>query len=117
MSENKTKKTAKFEAILGKTGNQVLKRRASVIAEAAEAKMKRKVDDIKEHIRDLKIKLMDLEDLSVKNTQALTIAENFNADEWVQDVFDVRMEIRDLTIELEVAEAAYNEYFVDEYSE
>lgn len=90
----------------------VLQRAEIINADAREA-AKDQVNLIKKDIRQIKSKIMNLEDLSIKSTESLVVGTDFKADEWVSRMFELRDDLRSAEICLEIAQKIYNEYFTE----
>lgn len=103
----------KFNEILTSTGNKVLAKRSSIINEAALDQINDLVNKIEREIRELKLKKMELEDLSITSAESLVVGENFNAKTWVTKMFDIEDKLRDANIRLDLAKKIYTEYFED----
>lgn len=74
---------------------------------------KDQVNLIEKEIRQIKSKIMNLEDLSIKSTESLVVGTDFKADEWVTQMFKLRDDLRNAEICLEIAQNIYNEYFTE----
>lgn len=74
---------------------------------------KDQVNLIEKEIRQIKSKIMNLEDLSIKSTESLVVGTDFKADEWVTQMFKLRYDLRNAEICLEIAQNIYNEYFTE----
>lgn len=82
------------------------------VGDAREA-AKDQVNLIEKEIRQIKSKIMNLEDLSIKSTESLVVGTDFKADEWVTQMFKLRDDLRNAEICLEIAQNIYNEYFTE----
>ena len=100
----------KFNEILS---TAVLKKRAEIINADAREAAKDQVNLIEKEIRQIKSKIMNLEDLSIKSTESLVVGTDFKADEWVSQMFKLRDDLRSAEICLEIAQKIYNEYFTE----
>lgn len=88
-------------------------KRAEIINADAREAAKDQVNLIEKEIRQIKSKIMNLEDLSIKSTESLVVGTDFKADEWVTQMFKLRDELRNAEICLEIAQNIYNEYFTE----
>lgn len=104
----------KFNSILTATGNKVLAKRSAIINEAALDQINDLINKIEREIRELKLKKMELEDLSITSTESLVVGENFNAQTWIKKMFDIEDKLRDADIRLGLAKKIYTEYFEEE---
>ena len=103
----------KFSKILASTGDAVLQRRSDIINQAAACEARDLVQAIEKEIRGYKLEVMNLEDLSVKTTDSLSPAENFDAKAWVAKMMDLKDKLRDANIRLDLAKSIVDEYFTD----
>lgn len=101
----------KFINCLTETGDSLLKKRASVIAEETKEAFEDEKRRIEKEIRALKNNITSMEDLSVKTTQDLIVGENLNTTQWVKRRFDIELRLRDLNVELETVNSLIKEYF------
>jgi len=104
----------KFINEIKKTGSEVLKKRGSLLSEAAQAEAARFVDDLKAQIRELKFKKANLEDLNVKSSTSLQPGKDFYAKEWVTEMISIDIELVLKNEELRIAQNFYNEWFREE---
>ena len=104
---------SKFSEILSATGSALLKRRAENVTTTVRESFEDKKRDLEKKQRLLKNQITDLEDLSVKSTEALVVGKNLNAQEWIEKRLDIALELRDINIELDELEKLYNEYFAE----
>ena len=75
----------------------------SSIADAREA-AKDQVNLIEKEIRQIRSKIMNLENLSIKSTESLVVGTDFKADEWVTQMFKLRDDLSNAEICLEIAQ-------------
>lgn len=101
----------KFVDSLKRNNKKIREDRAIQIAESAQMKYKRKVEDLQHEIRDLNRTRNAALDLSPDTGDSLKLALNFNADEFVQSDINIGLKIREKEILLEIAQTRYNELF------
>jgi hypothetical protein len=101
----------RFVDTLQRSNKQIKNDRASQIADSAARFYRRKVEDIAEEIKNLKIKREGLLDVSPTNAQSLMPANDFKADEFVALDIQLGLQIRNLEIELELGIKRYEELF------
>ena len=101
----------KFESILTTTGDAVLQKRAKNLSDATKETFEDQKRDMEKRIRNLQNEVVNMEDLSVRSTQALVVGENLDTNAWVQKRINLALELRDLRIELEEIEKLIAEYF------
>lgn len=101
----------KFESILTTTGDAVLQKRAKNLSDATKETFEDQKRDMEKRIRNLQNEVVNMEDLSVRSTQALVVGENLDTNAWVQKRINLALELRDLRIELEEINALIKEYF------
>lgn len=102
----------KFETILTTTGDEVLRKRAKNLADATKETFEEEKRTIKKRLRAIENEIVSMEDLSVRSTQTLVVAEDLKTEDWVRKRINLALEKRDLTIELEEVDKLINEYFV-----
>ncbi len=101
----------RFVQSLTRGNKKIRADRAVAIAEQAQLKYERKVQDLN---MELKAKLRDREnllDMSPDDTTSLVLASNFNADQFVATDIQLGVDIRNLEIKLEIAEKQYKSLF------
>ena len=87
--------------------------RANQIADSATRFYRRKVEDIAEQIKNLKVERESLLDLSPTNVTTLIMASDFKPDVFVETDIRIGVEIRQLEIKLEIAKDRYEHLFED----
>lgn len=85
--------------------------RALAILRKAEQGYRRKVDDLKDEINDLKIERNNALDLSPTTADSLKLVDNFNGVEFTEKDIRIGRRIKDKEIDLAIAEARYAELF------
>ena len=103
-----------FVTSLQRNNKQIKSDRALAIAEDAEMKYKRKVEDLRLEIKKLKRERANLLDLSPADKTTLILASDFKSDQFVATDIDLGLKIRQLEITLEIAEKQYNYLFNEE---
>lgn len=99
----------KSNETLSTTGTAVPKKRAEIINADARGTVKDQVNLIEKEIRQIKSKIMNLEDLSIKSTESLVVGTDFKADEWVTQMFKLRDDLRNAEICLEIAQNSFTD--------
>lgn len=100
-----------FVESLRRNNKKIREDRALQIAEAAEMKYKRRVEDLTLEIKQLKRDRDGMLDLSPTNADSLVLATDFNADSFVQRDLELGLRIRNLEIALQVASERYAALF------
>lgn len=103
----------KFETILTSTGDEVLRKRAKNLADATKETFEEEKRAINKRLRTIENEIVSMEDLSVRSTQTLMVAEDLKTEDWVRKRINLALELRDLKIELEEINALIKEYFED----
>jgi len=85
--------------------------RAVVIAESAQLVYKRTIEDLQMDIKTAQRERDNMLDLSPTTSDSLELAKNFNAAEFVQKDLKLGVQIRELQIKLEIAQARYGVLF------
>jgi hypothetical protein len=98
-----------FYTNLVKNAKAIKQSRAESLTEDLEFAYRNKIELITRSIREKKRILEDSLDLYPNNSTSLELAKDFKADEFVNKDLTVRVAIRNLTIELDIAKSAYEE--------
>lgn len=101
----------KFETILTSTGDEVLRKRAKNLADATKETFEEEKRAINKRLRAIENEIVSMEDLSVRSTQTLMVAEDLKTEDWVRQRINLALEKRDLAIELEEVDKLISEYF------
>lgn len=100
-------KTGAFVASLKRNNKQIRDDRAQAIAEDTQIVYKRQVEDLEYLIKKKKREREQMMDLSPTNAQSLVLANEFDAKAFVARELKLGVEIRNLTIKLNVAKTRY----------
>jgi hypothetical protein len=103
----------KFKDILTTTGDAALQKRAENLAQITKETFEDEKRTIERRLRTIENDIISMEDLSVRTTQTLLVAENLDVAKWVKKRIDLSLEARDLKIELENIDNLIKEYFGD----
>ena len=98
---------AAFMDYLVRNNKQIRADRAEVIAEDAQVKFRRTIEDIELKIKKLHRERENMLDLSPDHALSLKMAENFNAAEFVEQDLSLGVAIRNEEIRLEIAKKRY----------
>ena len=111
--ETTEKKVNKFVEMISANGGDVLKRRAVAIGTSAQIAQETVVNDLKNKISTLELKLIDLNYLAPETTDSLRpVSKAFDPNRWVTEVQNTKQDLYQLKIQLKLAEETFNEYFV-----
>lgn len=109
---SKQSKINKFTQLISDNGDSVLKRRASNLATTAEIAQQTLINDLKNKKATLELQLANLTDLAPNNKLDLTpSSESWDPNKWVTEVQNVKQQLYNLGIQLQLAESTYNEFF------
>lgn len=109
---NKQSKINKFTQLISDNGDSVLKRRAGNLATTAEIAQQTLINDLKNKKATLELQLANLTDLAPNNKLDLTpSSESWDPNKWVTEVQNTKQQLYNLEIQLELAEATYDEFF------
>lgn len=100
-----------FMESLKRNNKQIRDDRAIVIAEGAELKFKRKIEDLYMELKQIRRDRENMLDLSPTNATSLMLASDFSADEFVSKDLELGIKIRNLEIQLEIARERYEHLF------
>lgn len=105
-------KRNKFAQLISNNGDNVLKRRADNLASTAEIAQQTLINELKNKKANLELRLSDLTDLAPTNKMDLTPnSENWDPNKWVSEVQNIKQELYQLKIQLQLAEETYDEFF------
>jgi hypothetical protein len=109
---NNEVKVNKFTQLISDNGDSVLKRRAGNLATTAEIAQQTLINDLKNKKATLELQLANLTDLAPNNKLDLTpSSESWDPNKWVTEVQNTKQQLYNLDIQLQLAEATYNEFF------
>lgn len=109
---NKQGKINKFTQLISDNGDSVLKRRAGNLATTAEIAQQTLINDLKNKKATLELQLANLTDLAPNNKLDLTpSSENWDPNKWVTEVQNTKQQLYNLGIQLQLAQATYDEFF------
>lgn len=109
---NKQSKFNKFTKLISDNGDNVLKRRAGNLATTAEIAQQTLINDLKNKKANLELQLANLTDLAPNNKLDLTpSSENWDPNKWVTEVQNIKQQLYNLDIQLQLAQATYDEFF------
>ena len=95
-----------------KRSNKAIKDdRAEAIAEDAQMRYRRTVEDLDMEIKRMKRKRENMLDMSPENSLSLMVVDNFDSAEFVDRDVKLGIDIRNAEIKLEIAEKQYNHLF------
>lgn len=102
-----------FYSNLSRNNSKIRKDRAIAIAEDAEIRFKRLIEDMKMEKKRLERDRENMLDLSPTNAQSLILASDFNAEAFASKDIEIGVKIRNLEIKIDVAEKRYKVLFQD----
>lgn len=106
----------KFEQMLSRSGDRVLKDRAESVSKLATMAQTRLVQKLEEKSIELDMKKQELIDLSPDNRQTLKLGRDFNPEQWVEKYQSVSLDIVNNEVELKTAVATMYDLFTEEKS-
>lgn len=105
----------KFIKLITDGGDKTLQRRAESISTAAEIAQQNLVNKLKLEKSNLELKIMNLTDLAPDSKDSLRPCDaKWNANTWVTDLQKAKQDLYNVTIQLEIAQKTYDEYFKEE---
>ena len=102
-----------FFGNLTRTHKQLTADRANLYAEGAQAEQKSLIEDIKSQIRVKKLKLSQLDDCST-GVFSSNMKKDFSSKEYITERHDLLLDLRNLKIELEIAEDELSFFALEE---
>ena len=100
-------KEGAFVASLKRANSKIRQDRAQAIAEDAELVYKRKIEDLGMSIKKMKREQENMLDLSPTTADSLTLASDFNGEQYVNKDIELGVKIRNAEITLEIAKVRY----------
>lgn len=103
---------SKFAAQVSRNNKSVREARANALSGFVKFEFEAKINEIKKRKFTIQAHLDKVTDLGPNSTQSLRpTEESFSASQWVTQVVQTNQALKDIDLELEVAEAAYAEWF------
>lgn len=110
MAEEQKAEGAFIESL--KRSNKAIKDdRAEAIAEDAQMRYRRTVEDLDMKIKRMKRTRENMLDLSPDNALSLMVASNFDSEKFVEEDVKLGIDIRNAEIKLEIAQKQYKRLF------
>ncbi len=100
-----------FMESLVRTNKQIKHDRAESIAEDAQLRFKRTVEDMEMEMKKLERERRNMLDLSPTNTQSLIVADEFDSEGFVERDLKLGKDMHNLGIKLDIARKRYSELF------
>ena len=100
-----------FMQKLTRNHKDLLSERGQLIATGAEREQKTLISNLEGKRDAVKDQLIQLSDISPRETTSLTFINNFNASEWVKKTHELELQLLDIEVELGVAIATYDKWF------
>ena len=105
------KKKSKFALELQKTAKELRASRADLIAERVESVFAQTVIEAENKVRDLKLQIANVEDISRVSCWDLTATKkDFDPEVWVKDLIDLHGQLALAEEELEIVNQVKNEW-------
>lgn len=106
---------SKFVTNLVKDAKGIKQQRAEILAEETKNEQDDLVREITKRKRELEIKMLNLVDLSPDNSYSLKPGGNdYNAKSWVKEMQNTKVELLNVTVELQAAQETSKEWFSDD---
>lgn len=105
----------KFEKTLTQTGSKIKAARAKLISANAEAAQDTIVRNLKKEQRDMNFKLLSLTDVHPDSELSLKVVkDNFDADTLFASIQELKVNLANKTVEVQLAEETYKDWFGNE---
>ena len=101
----------KFTSMLSASNEGIKAERARILGNQASISAGRLVTDLQDAVLVLENKVYEMTDFAPETADSLRPGANFNAATWIKDLHKTRLDLRLKRIELDEAEAIYNEWF------
>lgn len=105
----------KFTKLISKGGDATLLQRVELLAKAVVLKQKALIANLEERKNNLEMEEQRLLDLAPETSDSLRPAtKQFDAGEFVEKLQDLRIQLAEVNIELEIANKTWNDLFEEE---
>ena len=105
----------KFTQLITEGANKTLQRRAEAVATAAEIAQQNLVNKLKLEKSNLELKITNLTDFAPDSKDSLRPCDsNWDPNTWVTDLQRAKQDLYTITIQLEIAQKTYDEFFKEE---
>lgn len=102
----------KFQQLISDNTSNTLKRRAELVATQAEIAQQTIVNNLRNKISRLKLRMDKLVDLAPDSTDSLQVgSNNWDPVEWADKLQSIRWELKQTEEQLKIAENTYDEFF------
>jgi hypothetical protein len=104
----------KFISTLTASNKSIKDARAKMVSEDATDAQQELVRDLKKEKRELERRLMQLSDMGSDSALSLQVVKDtFKASDWAKEIQSIKVELANKTVELQLAEETFNEWFGD----
>ena len=105
----------KFTKLITEGADKTLQRRAEAVSTAAEISQQNLVNKLKLDKSNLELKITNLTDLAPDSKDSLRPCDaNWNPNNWVTELQRAKQDLYNVTIQLEIAQKTYDEFFKEE---
>ena len=105
----------KFNSLLNSSASTIKGVRAALVTETAQFEQEELVRTLGTQLRNKKNALLTITDIYPNSTLSLSVVKpEFDAKAWVRDIQNLKVEIANLKVELELAEETMTEWFGEE---
>lgn len=111
MTDTQAPEPGAFVASLKRNNKQIRADRAESIEEDAHMAYRRQVEDLERDITRLKRTQDNMLDMSPENAQSLMLGKDFDATSFIAQDAKLGLDIRNKTIELEIAQQRFTHLF------
>lgn len=111
MEEVKEEVQGSLYQSLARSNKDIRDQRGRALAEQMETAYRRNIEDLRYDIKELKRKRENMFDFSPTNSQSLVLAKEVEARSILKEDSTISLEIRNMEIRLEIAEARYLDLF------
>lgn len=111
MSEGNTQSTGAFIQSLKRNNQKIREDRATMISDGARMSYRRQIEDLEMKIKQMKVELDAMLDMSPTDANSLILASDFDSTEYANKDLDIAVKIRNEEIRLEVARKRFEHLF------
>ena len=104
---------SKFKKMLTTSGSDLVEIRATNRENDAKEAFNAEKMEVEKQIREINAKIVEMEDMAVRSTDALVVGENVDMTEWVNNRINYELQLNDLNVEKEIIDRLISKYFED----
>lgn len=112
------KTTNNFIKSLTASNSSIKASRAKMVSEDALDASEELIRNLKQEKRELERRLMSLSDMNRDSEFSLKVVkDDFNAKEWIKEIQEIKVQLANKEVELQLASETHNDWFKEEIDE